>query len=40
MKTKKDLENLIFSILNPLKDKYSNGCALLEVGKHSRLLPG
>ena len=30
--TKKDFEDLMFRILNPLKDKYSKGCASLEVG--------
>lgn len=32
MTAKKDFEKLIFDILNPLKEKYSKGYALLEFG--------
>ena len=32
LRTKKDFEDLMFGILDPLKDKYSPECALLELG--------
>lgn len=32
IRTKKDFEKLMFDILNPLKEKYSKECALLDLG--------
>lgn len=39
MTTKKDFEDLIFNILNPLKDKYSKGYAMLELGSTAASYP-
>ena len=39
IQTKKDFEDLMFRMLNPLKDKYSKGCAFLEVGSTGAWYP-
>ena len=39
MTAKKDFEKLIFDILNPLKEKYSKGYALLELGSTAACYP-